>query len=169
MTEFKLTINNPKTGKSYKRDVADAHAATLLNKDIGESVPGDALGFTGYEFQITGGSDNAGFPMRQGIRGAARKKIFTYKGVGFSGRDRWKHTQKGLRLKTTVCGQKVGHTVTQVNLKITKEGPKDVFSSAEKEESVDDVKVEEAEADEKKAKATQLTKEKAEAPEEKKE
>ena len=133
MAEFKLTINNPKTGKSYKHDVKDTHADSLLTKELGEKVSGDALGFAGYEFEIMGGSDNAGFPMRSGLAGSGRKRIFTYKGVGFSGRDRWEKTKKGLRMKVAVAGQKIGASTTQVNLKILKEGSH-VFVDAKKEE-----------------------------------
>jgi len=80
-----------------------------------------------------GGSDNAGFPMRSGLLGTGRKRIFTYVGVGFSGRDRWEKTQKGLRMKVAVAGQKISATTTQVNLKILKEGAQ-VFEDAKKEE-----------------------------------
>ena len=132
MAEFKLTINNPKTGMSYKKDLSGGQADMLLSKDIGEKVSGDALGFAGYEFEITGGSDTAGFPMRHGIRGATRQKIYTYKGVGFSGRNRWGNTEKGLRVKTSVRCQKISAETVQVNMKIVKEGATDLFKSAEK-------------------------------------
>lgn len=134
MADFKLTINNPKTGKSYKKDVSGKDADALLSKDIGEKVAGDALGFSGYEFEITGGSDSAGFPMRHGIRGAARQKVYTYKGVGFSGRNRWGKTEKGLRVKTTVRGQKIAAETIQVNLEIVKEGAVDLFKAEAKPE-----------------------------------
>ena len=134
MAEFKLTINNPKTGKGYKKDVSGKDADALLSKDIGEKVSGDALGFSGYEFEIMGGSDSSGFPMRHGIRGAVRQKIYTYKGVGFSGRNRWGKTEKGLRVKTTVRGQKIAAETTQVNLKIVKEGSVDLFKAEAKPE-----------------------------------
>ena len=133
MADFKLTISNPKTGKSYKRDITGAQADALLTKDLHEKVVGDTIGFSGYEFEIMGGSDNAGFPMRSGLLGTGRKRIFTYAGVGFSGRDRWEKTQKGLRMKVAVAGQKIGATTTQINLKILKEGAQ-VFEDAKKEE-----------------------------------
>lgn len=133
MAEFKLTIAHPKTGRSYKRDIAGKEAEALLGKDIGDSVPGDGLGFAGYQFQITGGSDYAGFPMRRGLQGFGRKHILTYHGVGFSGRDRWGKSQKGLRIKTTVCAQKIYPKVSQVNMKIVQEGPTNLFAEPAKE------------------------------------
>src|SRR3989338_592405 len=123
MASLKLTISDTKTGKSVKKDITDAEAEAFTGKDINETVSGDSVGFPGYEFQITGGSDYAGFPMRHGIVGAGRKRILTYKGVGYSGKDRWSKTQKGLRTKVTVAGQKVQSRTVQLNLKVTKQGP----------------------------------------------
>ena len=127
MASFKLTINDPKTGKSHKRDVAGKEAEALLGKDVGETITGDICGFTGYEFVITGASDNAGFPLRHGLKGFGRKRILTYKGVGFPGRDRHGQLQRGLRTKKTVCCQKIYPKVAQVNMKIAKVGPQDLF------------------------------------------
>ena len=133
MADFKLTINDPKTGKSTKKDLTGSTSDGLLMKDVGDTVSGDQIGFAGYEFQITGASDNAGFPQRKGIRGAGRKKIFTYKGVGFSGRDRWGKTQQGLRVKTTVTGSRITPQTSQVNLKILKEGSQTLFEEKKEE------------------------------------
>jgi small subunit ribosomal protein S6e len=134
MAEFKLTIGHPK-GKSYKRDITGKEADALLGKDIGEAIAGDALGFAGYEFQVMGGSDYSGVPMRRGIKGASRKRILMYGGVGFSGLNRWKKRQNGLRRKKTVCGQKIHTKITQVNLKIVKEGPTDLFAEQKEEKA----------------------------------
>ena len=133
MADFKLTISNPKTGKSFKRDVTGKEADNLLGKDIGEPVSGDLIGFPGYEFAITGGSDLAGFPMRRGIQGFARKRITMYEGVGFSGLSRKGRRQQGLRRKRTVVGKKVSPKITQVNLKVTKEGSTDLFAEKKEE------------------------------------
>lgn len=127
MASFKLTINDPKTGKSYKRDITGKEAEALLGKDVGEVISGDAFGFAGYEFMITGASDNAGFPLRHGLKGFGRKRILTYRGVGFPGRDRHGQRQNGLRMKKTVCAQKIYPKVAQINMKIAKVGPQDLF------------------------------------------
>ena len=129
-----MKINlSEKTGKTYFKNLEKGHDKTLIGKRLGETIKLDSLGLQGYEAIITGGSDNAGFPMRSGLLGAGRKRIFTYVGVGFSGRDRWEKTQKGLRMKVAVAGQKISATTTQVNLKILKEGAQ-VFEDAKKEE-----------------------------------
>ncbi|MFC1801520.1 S6e family ribosomal protein [Nanoarchaeota archaeon] len=121
MAEFKLVLN-AKDGKSYQKQVTGKEAEALLGKNIGEKVSGDTMGFAGYEFEVTGGSDSAGFPMRKGLSGFGRKRIFTKKGVGFKGRDRWKKSQPALRVKKTVCCEKIYPKITQVNLKVLKEG-----------------------------------------------
>lgn len=118
--ELKLVFGT-KDGKSYQKEVKDTDVESLYSKCIGDTVSGDELGFPGYEFMITGGSDKCGFPMRKGIQ-SARKKIMVLKGVGCSGLDRNDKKQKGLLNKKTVCGEKITKTIHQVNLKVMKEG-----------------------------------------------
>ncbi|MBI4147058.1 30S ribosomal protein S6e [Candidatus Woesearchaeota archaeon] len=118
--ELKLVFGT-KDGKSYQKEVKDADVESLYNKCIGDTVSGDELGFPGYEFMITGGSDKCGFPMRKGIQ-SARKKIMVLEGVGCSGLDRNDKKQKGLLSKKTVCGERITKTIHQVNLKVMKEG-----------------------------------------------
>ncbi|MBW2963514.1 hypothetical protein KY306_01940, partial [Candidatus Woesearchaeota archaeon] len=87
------------------------------------------------EFEITGGSDFAGFPMKKGVKGFGRKKVLLSKGVGFSGKTRWKKKKKGLRVKKTVCGETIYPKITQINLKILKEGSEALGEEAPKEEA----------------------------------
>lgn len=121
MTEFKIVIGC-KDGKSYQKELKSPEADFLHNLVIGEKVSGDKLGFPGYEFQVTGGSDKCGFPMRKGIQ-FARKRIMTGKGVGFNGLNREGTKQPGLLKKRTVCGDRISKIISQVNLKVVKEGP----------------------------------------------
>jgi len=117
MATFKLSIGDPKTGKTYKKEVKEAEAKPLVGMNIGQSLKGYALGMPGYEFQLTGGSDHCGFPMRRGILGQ-RKRITILGGVGFSG------AEKGVAMRKTVCGHKVHDRISQINLKVLKEGEK---------------------------------------------
>lgn len=121
MAEFKLVIGT-KEGKSYQKEIKGAEADVLHNLKIGDKVSGDGLGFLGYEFLITGGSDKCGFPMRKGVQ-FARKKIMTLKGVGFKGKNRTGGKQAGLLKKRTVCGDRISKIMVQINLKVLKEGP----------------------------------------------
>ncbi len=128
MAEFKLVIGT-KEGKSYQKEVKGAEADALHNLKLGDKVSGDALGFPGYEFLITGGSDKCGFPMRKGVQ-FARKKILTLKGVGFAGKNRTGTKQAGLLKKRTVCGDRISKIMVQVNLKVLKEGSEKFVGNA---------------------------------------
>ncbi len=120
---FKINIST-KDGKSMKKEIAGDQAETFMRKVIGETIKGDLIGFEGYEFVITGGSDKSGFPMRKGIQ-FPRKKILTGKGVGFSGKKRNKGgKQKGLVKRRTVCGERITTKISQINLKVVKAGAK---------------------------------------------
>lgn len=119
--EYKLVIG-AKDGKSYQKEVKDAEADALHNKHLGETVSGNFLGYSGYEFLITGGSDKSGFPMRKGIQ-AARKKVMVGKSVGNCGKDRNNRKRNGLFIKKTVCGERITKIIRQINLKVIKEGP----------------------------------------------
>ncbi|MBT4651000.1 30S ribosomal protein S6e [Candidatus Woesearchaeota archaeon] len=120
MAEFKLVLGT-KDGKSFQKEVKSPEADVLLRKVVGEKVEGKGLGLEGYEFEITGGSDKAGFPMRKGIK-ERRKRIMVSGGVGFSGKDRNKNKKKGLKRKKTVCGERIDSNIVQINLRVLKEG-----------------------------------------------
>ena len=118
MVQFKLCIGT-KSGKSYQKEVKDIEAQGFIGLNVGEKITGDTFGMGGYEFLITGGSDYCGFPMRHGILGI-RKKIYSYGGVGFPG------LKKGEKTRKTVCGHKIHDKITQINLKVLKEGAKKI-------------------------------------------
>ncbi|MFH1275992.1 MAG: S6e family ribosomal protein [Candidatus Woesearchaeota archaeon] len=120
MVEFKCVIST-KDGKSYQKEIKSPEADVLAKKKLGDTVSGDEMGFSGYEFEITGGSDKCGFPMRKGVQ-AARKKVFISGGVGFCGKNRNNKKQKGLNKRRTVCGERITSIIRQVNLKAVKEG-----------------------------------------------
>jgi len=135
MTDFKVVIG-AKDGKSYQKEIKSPEADNLLKKRLGETISGDSLGFSGYEFLITGGSDKCGFPMRKGIQDP-RKRILIGKSVGFSGKNRNKKKQKGLVKRRTVCGERITKIIRQVNLKVTKEGSQSL-GEAPKEEKAEE-------------------------------
>jgi len=147
MVSFKLCIANPKTGKCYQKEAKDTEAQGFIGLNIGEKITGDGFGMGGYEFLITGGSDYCGFPMRHGILGI-RKKIYSYSGVGFPG------LKKGEKTRKTVCGHKINENVTQINLKMLKEGAKKIEElmpvGEKKEEGAGEAPKKEAKVEEKK-------------------
>ena len=141
MASFKLTISNPKDGKTYQKEVKDEQAKPLIGLNIGEALKGDDIGLAGFELTVTGGSDYCGFPMRRGILGV-RKKIKSKGGVGF------RIEAKGIHKRKTVCSHKINENITQVNLKVTKQGSKGLAEAlgakeGEKEENKQEAKKEE--------------------------
>ncbi len=164
MVQFKLCIGT-KSGKSHQKEVKDIEAQGFIGLNVGEKISGDAFGMKGYEFLITGGSDYCGFPMRHGILGV-RKKIYSYGGVGFP------KLKKGGKTRKTVCGHKIHEKITQINLKVLKEGAKKIEevmpSDEKKEETPKEAKKEEKKSEEKTKEAPKVKGKKGEAPKEEK-
>jgi len=138
MAEFKLVISDPKTGKSTQKEIKEDSAKRLIGLKVKDIFKGELVDLPGYEFQITGGSDSAGFPMRWDVVGSARKRITAVKGIGVINKLRkpnpkkkgWR-TMEGMRLKKTVAGNTVHAKTAQVNVKITKHGKENIFPEGE--------------------------------------
>ncbi len=89
---------------------------------VGDIIKGGLIGFPNYEFQITGGSDSSGFPMRKDVHGPVKKRILVSKrGIGY------KPTRKGEKRKRTVRGNEVTFDMTLINLKVVKYGEAELF------------------------------------------
>ena len=114
--EIKLSISNAKSGKTYKKELTAEQSELLFGKKIGEVIDGSKIGFNGYEFTITGGSDECGFPMRKDIEGGLKRKILSAKGKGI------KLKRNGMRVRKTVAGNTVYEKTSQINAIVTKEG-----------------------------------------------
>lgn len=130
MVNFKLVIGL-KDGKCVQKQLQDPYSGFLIGKKIGDAVSGDSIGIEGYEFQITGGSDFCGFPMRADVPGINRKRILSIAGTkgvrGYykkknKGKIITKKIGKGVRIRKTVCGNTIHDKISQVNLKVLKEG-----------------------------------------------
>ena len=106
--EVKCVISDVKSGKSYQRSLTDD---SLTGRKIGEVVPGSLFGLAGYELEITGGSDTAGFPMRKSIEGGGRKKALIHS-----------KERKGMLIRKTVRGSIISDQIAQINLKVEKQG-----------------------------------------------
>ena len=131
---IKLNISQ-KDGKSIQKELTDEETLVLQGKKIGDVVEGDALGYPGYKFRITGGSDKSGFPMRKDNLGSARKRILTVGGViGV------RKARKGMKQRKLVSGNTIGENIVQVNAAVEKAGKAPLFEKAEEktEESADD-------------------------------
>jgi len=120
MAEVKIVINDVKSGKSYQKPFP---ADEFIGKKLNEKINGNMVGLDGYELVITGGSDDAGFPMRADIQGSLRKKALLSSGTGVKSVI---EGHKGIRVKKSVRGNTVSNNTAQINVKITKYGSKSV-------------------------------------------
>jgi len=166
MVKFKVIIADQKQGKALQKEVDSTEVTAFKRKKIGDKIDGKAFGYEGYEFEISGGSDNSGFPMRKDVEGIARKRILIVSGVGLR-----KKTRKGMRKRKTVAGNTISLKTAQINLKVIKYGKaKLVFAKKEAEgEAKEEINAEEPKAEEKKEEPKVEEKPKEEAKEEKKE
>jgi len=127
---LKIVVNEPKSRKSKQIEVEESHAKSLFGRKIGATLKGTELGLAdGYELKVTGGSDNAGFPMRAEIPQPGRRKIFAVGGVGI------KPSRRGMRVRKTVHGGVISEQTAQLNAIIVKEGSPSLFEEPKTEEA----------------------------------
>ena len=138
MAEFKANISDPKTSKTYKTLVSGHHANSLIGKGIGDEFDGIFVGLPGYKLVLTGGSDKEGFPMRRDLSGTGRRKIMVAKSSGFKAKLKQKKVKpvntkagrypmmNGVRKRKSVRGNTISAEVSQINMRITSYGPKDI-------------------------------------------
>lgn len=122
MAEIKVVIGYK--GKSYQKTISDE----LVGRKIGDKISGDLIGLKGYELEITGGSDTAGFPMRKDVPGIGRKRPLLTNGPGV------KINTKGERIRKAIRGNTFSNDTAQINLKVLKEGSEDLGKLFKKEE-----------------------------------
>lgn len=126
MARIRLVIGDPKTGKTLQLELSEQKSRILLGKTITEIVDGASLGFPGYQFKISGGSDSDGTPMRPDIHGAVRKRPLLKGGIGY------RSTIQGKRRRRLICGNEVTDRIVQVNVKIVTHGSKPLLEHIEK-------------------------------------
>jgi small subunit ribosomal protein S6e len=144
MPEIKVVVNDPKTGKSYQKTISEKDSKGLYNYKIGQKIKGELINMPGYEFLITGGSNNAGFPMRKDIEGPGKKKILIVEGTGVKRKTtktkKGKLRFHGIRLRKTVAGNTISELTSQVNLKVIKYGKEPLEPKKEPENKEEDNK-----------------------------
>jgi len=75
---MKYNISNPSTGQQVLKEIDEDKINRHFNdRRMGSDVDGEVLGpeFKGYTLRITGGNDQQGFTMKQGILVNGRVKI----------------------------------------------------------------------------------------------
>lgn len=120
MAEFTVAVADSEDGQTYQIDVEGQDANRFIGKSIGEAVDGSAVGLDGYTLEITGGSDDAGRPMRADLRGPDLNAILTDGGVGFH------PNRDGERKRISVRGREVSDATAQVNAAIVGRGDESV-------------------------------------------
>jgi len=123
MAEVKLVLSD-KSGKSYQ---TTADISSFANKKIKDKLK-DIPNFSGYEFEITGGSDNAGFPMRKDAEGPGRRRLLLTSGPGVHIK------RKGMKERKTVRGNAISLDTAQINLKVITQGKKSLKEMLGKKE-----------------------------------
>jgi len=125
---YRLNISGgkegPGKGLSKQIEIDEKKSRLFEGMKIGESIKGGLIGFPNYEFEITGGSDSSGFPMRKDVHGPVKKKILVSKrGIGY------KPTRKGQKRRRTVRGSEITFDMTLINLKVVKYGDTELFKT----------------------------------------
>jgi small subunit ribosomal protein S6e len=116
MAEFTVAVSDPDDGMTYQVDVSDQDANRFIGRELGEEVDGSAVGLSGYTLELTGGSDNAGRPMRDDVRGANLKSIMLEGGTGYN------PERDGERNRVTVRGREISDDTRQINARVTEHG-----------------------------------------------
>ena len=126
---FKINISE-KSGKTFH---FETDSEGLIGKELHDKIPGNEIlgDLEGYEFEITGASDKAGFTALKEVEGVGLKRVLLSYEKGMKNRPkkegkikRSKNKPKGLRLRKTVRGKVISSEIVQINLKILNQGNK---------------------------------------------
>jgi len=121
MATFTVVVADPESGTAHQLSAEEQDANRFAGKDIGDEVPGSAVGLDGYTLEITGGSDDAGRPMREDVAGPnLREVLMREEGVGY------KPEREGQRKRVTVRGREISDAVAQINATIVERGDESV-------------------------------------------
>lgn len=120
MAEFTVAVADPDDGTTYQIDVSGQDANRFIGRELGEEVDGNAVGLDGYTLELTGGSDDAGRPMRADVEGPNLKEVLLTGGTGF-------HPERdGERKRVTVRGREIADVTRQINARIADRGSADI-------------------------------------------
>jgi len=127
--KFHLAYPSGGTQKLVEID-DDQKLRAFYDKRISHEVEGDVLGddFKGYIFKISGGNDQQGFPMKQGVLTSSRVRLLMSKGASC-----YRPRKRGERKRKSVRGCIVSQDMSVINLVIVKKGPKDIPGLTDKQ------------------------------------
>jgi len=113
MADFQVSVADPDDGATYQFEVDGQDANRFLNRDLGSEVDGSAVGHDGVTLELTGGSDEAGRPMRDDVSGSELKELLLEGGVGYH------PSRDGERKRVTVRGRRISEATAQINARMT--------------------------------------------------
>lgn len=123
---FKINVSHK--GKTIK---FETDSEELIDKVIGEKIPGKEISkdLDGYQLEITGTSDKAGFPGIKEYKGPNLRRVLLTYGIGMKSKPKGLKKKKpranpGLRLRKTIRGDTISADTVQINTKVIKEGAK---------------------------------------------
>lgn len=121
MATFDVVVADPEEGRSYQVEVEGQDANRFIGREIGDEVDGGAVGLTDeFSLEITGGSDEAGRPMREDVPGTGLDDRLLTGGTGFN------PTRDGERKRVSVRGREVADVTAQLNVKVVEFGEESV-------------------------------------------
>ena len=135
---FKINVSHK--GKTFK---AEKENEDLIGVSIGDKINGNEVSdeLKGYELEITGTSDKAGFAGLPEVAGPRLKKVLLTYGRGMhkkpKGLKKINKKPRGLRLRKTVRGKEISLDTVQINTKVIKEGEKKFEHLVKKEEKAE--------------------------------
>jgi len=141
MAEFKVVVGDD-AGDTRQFDVDGQDANRFLGREIGEDVDGGAVGVDGVDLTLTGGSDEAGRPMREDVPGTDLKELLLEGGVGYD------PSRDGERKRVTVRGRQVSEATVQINARVADGTIAEALGETDDEESEADADEEDDESDE---------------------
>ncbi|MEI6058397.1 MAG: S6e family ribosomal protein [archaeon] len=134
---FKINVSH--AGKTYK---AETETEDIVGTKIGDKIDGALISkdLEGYEIEITGTSDKAGFPGLPDVKGPQLKRVLLSYGRGMHKKPKKEGrkpvaTPRGLRLRKTVRGSEISPDTVQINSKVIKEGHKKFHDILPKKEA----------------------------------
>ena len=140
MAEFQVVVSD-ETGHTEQFEVDGQDANRFLNRDLGSEVDGGAVGHDGVTLELTGGSDEAGRPMRADVAGSELKELLLEGGVGYH------PSRDGERKRVTVRGRRISEATAQINAQMV-DGTFGDDEETEAEADADEDADAEADADE---------------------
>jgi ribosomal protein S6E (S10) len=114
---FKFNVSHK--GRTWK---AETNNEGLIRMSIGDKLEGNMVSpdLEGYELEITGTADHAGFPGIKSESGPQLRRILLVRGM----KGNRKTKPEGLRIKKSVRGNEISEKTVQINTKVLKEGAK---------------------------------------------